>query len=370
MRKFSILFLAGLMLLAGCSTAPSVSSTQSDTQADRSASSQSLASSAQSSPQDQDSTTSQSSLEPGQDILSQLALLSSDSSADQVNAAFNALIAATIKAYDYSFQIDQLRSSQVPETDENRQFILKTKTADKIVSCYLKDTTLFEISRNAPSGISEAYAALVKMDPDSTTAVSCSYADGQDYTTDNPTLTLKTILPGKEEDTSSLSHEQIFQNLANNEMQLFSAMFGNAFPIAPYKNPDFYTFNLQEEGDGYLFTIKADNLTAYNEVLDRQKDRTDLFETGNYIADDYQTTKAEIVFHLDKEGAIQSNTVDLEETFTLDGQSYTAKTERSDILHRVDIDLAMNTLNELFNQIADGTLKGGSQFILDVPIYK
>ncbi|GEM_PF-6833481 len=367
MRKFSALLFGAVLLLSGCSTPNSETSSPSSTHSLVSEEKTSSCSDQKTSTSSASTTVAESTEENRASVLDQLGALSDQSSAKEVNAAFNALISHTATAYDYCFQIDQLRSSQVPETDNERQFILKTKTADKILSCYLEGTTLYEVTRNAPSGISDAYVALVKMDASSTTAVSANF-DGGEYTTPNPTLTLKNVLPGKEEDTSNLSDEQIRQNLIANETQLFSSMFGNALPIAPYKNPDFYTFELTPDGDGYLFTVQAKNLNTYNQVLDRQKDRTDLFETGNYIADSYQTTRAELTFHLDNQGAIEKALLDLEETFVYDGQTYTAVTSRSDTLKKIDGPAAMDFLNSLFEKIQNETLTAGSSFTLDLPL--
>lgn len=371
MRKFSALLFGAVLFLAGCTTpngqVSSPSSTNSVFSEEKTSSSSAQAKISTSSSSASSSDTVNTSKENQASVLEQLGALSDQSSAKEVNAAFNALISHTAAAYDYCFQIDQLRSSQVPATNTQRQFILKTKTADKILSCYLEGTTLYEVTRNAPSGISDAYVAFVKMDAQSTTALSASFDSGQ-YTTPNPTLTLKSILPGKEEETSNLSDEQIRQNLIANETQLFSSMFGNALPIAPYKNPDFYIFEIKPDGDGYLFTVQAKNLSTYNQVLDRQKDRKDLFETGNYMADTYQTTRAELTFHLNAQGAIEKALLDLEETFVYDGQTYTASTSRSDTLKKVDGPAAMDFLNSLFEKIQNETLTAGSSFTLDLPL--
>lgn len=311
------------------------------------------------------------------DDLMALSQLDKESAADEITAAFLQVLEHSAKSADWCLQLAQHQTSKKPATDCDNAFYVREDDRSSVITMASDGDSLYEVIRSgsmkttAPLCTAEsseekadrdAYVALVETGVNGTSAISCTLQEEGSVFADTPQLVYSMALPQNQQEALESSAE-LASALHNQELQMLTPLFGASLPVTPWQKPELFTYSLEQEGSTWIFTIQAD-LDAWNQSLDAEGTRKDLFQTGNYVADDFSTTTAQVILNLSADGVLLSSQTVYENAFTLYGESWTDGERQMAWLSPVPAQDTLQSLDSLFASIRSGELEAGSAFEL------
>lgn len=240
------------------------------------------------------------------DLMKNLAEISSESSREDVTSALAAVITKTAEHYDYkigakdsgegtTLDLKDGTIKTVPITSTNYDFRISDGNAVyEFLNTNIQDRKQSGFMKADSKEITTIYADAVKGTPDDS-SMEFSFVDSE-----------------SEEQTQKYTEAEIQETVKNTVMiPLFSYLGANLI-VSPTAMPEFYDYSLVQKGNQYVFKLSIKDVDEYNEYLDEYNkttfntERTDLNRDGSVIADDYVTDRVNIEVTMDSEGVIQS----------------------------------------------------------------
>lgn len=240
------------------------------------------------------------------DLMKNLAEISSESSGEDVTSALAAVITKTAEHYDYQIGAkDSGEGTTLDLTDGTVKTVPITSTNyDYRIS---DGNAVYEfLNTNIQD---RKQSGFMKADAKEITTI---YADAVKGTPDDSSMEFSFVDSESEEQTQKYTEAEIQETVKNTVMiPLFSYLGANLI-VSPTAMPEFYDYSLVQKGNQYVFKLSIKDVDKYNEYLDEYNkttfntERTDLNRDGSVIADDYVTDRVNIEVTMDSEGVIQS----------------------------------------------------------------
>ncbi len=298
------------------------------------------------------------------DIMKNLAAISSDSSAEDVTGALSAVVMKTAENYNYQLGLKAKGEGTTLDLGDGSIKTRPIETSSVDYRAALSDSVYEFLDQEIEERKS---TGLMKADADE---IITAYADTKSGSPDQKSMELSYISSETSAQQLKYSADQIEDVAKNTVMIPLFADLGANLIISPVSLPEYYDYSLVQKGNNYTFTLKIKDLDKYNEYIDQyysdkdQPARTDLNGDGSLMADEYVTDRMEISMTMNEEGVISSLT-NSNYSKVSSGENQTDDVYLAQTISVIPCPQSLtDSMIDFFDQLSKGDMKEGQTFTL------
>lgn len=301
------------------------------------------------------------------EMLKTIASLNSDSDPETVLATFESMVNATAKAYDYKLELRPDNETKAPVLGAGTGLSESTTTSSQFDVRYATAENVYELLEQQSNG--QEIMGLMDAGGSSTTTVYANFVEGG-FRRDPSTALIESVDVKENED--AISGEQLTDSIQNMVVYPIWPLLGANLILQPFAQPEYYDFNLSQDGTSYTLNITMKDQDAYNDALDKfvseyyGYERTDLNGNGSVVLDSYVTTGVDISITMDENGVISRITNNNYNDLTLDDDTITAYIKQTAHISGAS-DGYGTFFEDFFGKLNKEELAQGDEFTIELP---